>query len=552
MIESITAKNYLLLENAEIDFKKGFSVITGETGAGKSIIIGALGLIIGNRADKKVFSDPQKKCVLEAAFIPPGGILDEEFEKSQIEPEYPIIMRRVLQPNGKSRMFVNESPVSLETARNFGAKLIDIHSQHQNLLLKDATFRLNVVDAFAQNQPLYSEYKSLFLSYKQVVIEFAALEAALQEAKQKADYNQFLFDQLEAAELDDKDEIEKLEEVVETQSHAEEIKADLNAASEALQNDGSGAGLRINIALKHVKHAAAHSASAKEQLKRLESALIEVDDIAAEIADIDSSIEHDAGRLKAASERLGTLLDLQKRHHVQTLAELIAVREQLGEELQQSIEGDEQLEKLGHKKLELQKQVFAKAKELSASRRGVAKKMAQTVLDGFGQLGMSKARFSIELDQLAEPTESGIDKVRFLFAANVGGELQPAEKAASGGELSRLMLILKSQLALGGKLPTIIFDEIDTGISGQVAEQAGEIMRNMGKNMQVIAISHLPQVAARAEHHYTVEKTHGENATTVVMQKLSAAERPTALAKLLSGKQVTKAAVEHAEQLLGS
>lgn len=549
MLKKIYIKNFTLIDQLDITFHAGFSVITGETGAGKSIILGAIGLLLGNRADSKMIKMGEKKCTIEAHFDLSKYNYEAYFEELDIdfEPEDTII-RRELTSNGKSRAFINDTPVSLQDMRTLGEQLIDIHSQHQNLLLQKEDFQLNVIDTIASDQKEVAAYKAAFQQYKNAEKQLAELTSRLAKAKENEDFLRFQYNELASANLVSGEQ-EELEQESKMLSHAEEIKSALYQANGLLSDDNA-----IIDQLRTVSEILNKVTSVYPKIEaaaaRVDEAYIELKDIASEVSAESENIDYDSTHLEEVNQKLDTLFTLEQKYHVSSDIQLIALKNELDEQLQKIDNSDEET-------AELERVVGrwkAEAEKLAKTLTTVRKKAAKTIENEMGKrlvpLGIPKVQFKVEI---AEKTLSldGRDKVQFLFSANTSTALEPIAQVASGGEIARVMLSLKAMLSGAVKLPTIIFDEIDTGVSGKIAEKMALIMKEMGNtDRQVLSITHLPQIAALGHSHYKVEKEEAEDGTHSRMRELSDEERVQEIAQMLSGADITEAALQNARELI--
>ncbi|QIH35252.1 DNA repair protein RecN [Sphingobacterium sp. DR205] len=551
MLDTLHIKNYALINELEIQFDKGLNMITGETGAGKSIIMGALSLILGNRAEGKHFFDPSKKCVIEGEFNIGAYQLNSFFEQNDLDYADHTIIRREITPDGKSRAFVNDSPVTLVILKQLGEQLIDVHSQHATLQINTEEFQFLVVDSVADSFALKQSYKESYVSYKKAKRELEELKETVKKAALELDYFQFQFDELDGAKLVP-DEQGTLEQQQRQLENAEDIKRSLNAASRLLENEDIAVLTQLKDAMSQIEGISSFLPEAADLAARVKSTLIELKDVAAELTSLEEDTHLDEGTLLEINERLSLLYSLQKKHHVDSVEELIQLRDDLEAKLLAINSSDEQLERLEAEVIEKLKVALHNAKELSSARRLVLDKIAGEVQNTLLNVGMPNAVLQIVLEQLkeGEMRESGIDTIQFLFSANKGQALQSIHRVASGGELSRVMLAIKSLVAKTSALPTIVFDEIDTGISGEVALRVGEVMENLATNMQVIAISHLPQIASKGAAHFKVYKEDRANRTISNIVRLDQSGRVKEIAQMLSGANPTDAALEHAELLL--
>ncbi len=540
-----------MIDSLEIDFEPGFSVITGETGAGKSIILGALSLILGQRADIKAIKQGESKCVIEGSFDVSAYDLRAFCEEKGIEydPDSYILRREILS-TGKSRAFINDSPVSLTDLKELGGQLIDIHSQHQNLLLSDTRFQMQVVDALAGNKELLSRYQQAFHQYKQSEKVLAELREAVRKSKEEEDYLRFQIESLTEAALEGGEQ-EELENELETLTHAEDIKSALFKMHSLLSDDDKGIVLGLKEGLNTSQQLAKVYARSEEISERLQTAYIDLKDLASEMDKLANDVEFNPERLAFIESRLDLIYTLQKKYHVNAVSELLALYEEFKQKIENIESSDQQLEALEKEVHEKSEKVFALAKQLTDSRTSITDSFEKDLTDRVAYLGMPNIRFRSEIITEKHPNIYGLDSVLFQFSANKNVPLQPVAEIASGGEISRLMLCLKSMIAGATALPTIIFDEIDTGVSGEIADKMGEVMREFGKNMQVLAITHLPQIAAKGKAHYKVYKSDDEHTTTTNLVRLSDEERLTEIARMLSGSTVTEAAIQNAKVMLG-
>ena len=551
MLQQLYIHNFTLIDKLDIHFSSGFSVITGETGAGKSIILGAIGLLLGNRADARLVKAGTDKCIVEAHFDISRYDMQQFFIDNDIDYEPDdCIMRRELRANGKSRAFINDTPVSLTTARELGEQLVDIHSQHQNLLLQKDDFQLSVVDIIANNNKELQQYRTTYREYSDTKAALKKLEEQIAANRANEDFLRYQAKELADANLV-AGELTELEQEVETLSHTEDIKTALYSADEALSNDNVGIISSCKSAISRLSTITEVYPPVRELADRLDSAYIELKDIAHDISSLADNVDYDPQRLEVASSRLDALYSLQQKHHVETIEELIALRDNILHQLSHIDNADEELDALKAKVNDLLAICTTKAKALTATRQKAAKKIEQQITDRLIALGMPNTRFEVRIEEKTLSND-GADKPAFYFSANKNTPLQPVAQVASGGEIARVMLSLKAMISGAVKLPTIIFDEIDTGVSGRVAEMMAQIMKEMGdSNRQVISITHLPQIAALGSNHYKVEKTDTADGTTSTMRQLTPEERITELAQMLSGSNITDAAIQNARSLLG-
>lgn len=551
MLQSIYIQNYALIDKLEMNFYPGFSVITGETGAGKSIILGAIGLLLGQRADAKAIKNGASKSIVEAHFRITGYGMKDFFEENDIEfDEDECILRREVSANGKSRAFINDTPASLSQMKLLGEKLIDIHSQHQNLLLNKEGFQLNILDILAQDEAQLSAYRKAYNDYRKTAQELDEFKALAEKSRQDEDYIRFQLEQLEEASLKSGEQ-QELEQEQDTLSHAEDIKSVLYKAGALINGDEGGALSLTKECMQSLQGIAGVFAPAAEWAERISSYYIELKDIAHDITRAEDEVEFNPTRLDFVNERLNTIYSLTQKHKVETVEELIALEEGYRKQLDAITSFDGRIAELSRKKDEAYAEVLAKADVLSQLRKRSAQHIEQQMKSLLVPLGMPNVRFEVELTRRSEPDAKGMDSVTFLFSANKNGTLQNVASIASGGEIARVMLSLKAMIAGAVKLPTIIFDEIDTGVSGSIAEKMAFIMQDMGKqNRQVISITHLPQIAARGTTHYKVYKEDTDTGTNSHIRQLSDTERIDEIANMLSGAIMTDAARDNARALL--
>lgn len=551
MLKHLNISNYALIDTLDIDLHRGFSVITGETGAGKSIILGAIGLLLGQRADGKALRDASKKCVIEAHFDISRYGMQSWFDEEELEyDDEDCIIRRELSPQGKSRGFINDTPVTLTQMRELGEKLIDVHSQHQNLLLRKENFQLNVVDIMASNEKERAEYAAAYSQLKEAERELEELQKSIENSRTEEDYMRYQLNELQTAALRE-DEQEELEQEQETASHTEEIKTALYEVTTLLSGEDGAAVEQVRQAEGKLGSAAAIYPKVTELSERLDSLYVELKDIATDIEAESERIEFNPERLAYVTERLNTIYSLEHKYHTDDIAGLLREQERLQTLLNGIDNSDEVLKEKRETVRQLTDIANKKADKLTATRKQAAKKIEAETKRSLEALGMPGVEFCIDIKASALSPE-GQDKVAYLFSANKGMALRPVAEVASGGEIARLMLSLKAMISGAVKLPTIIFDEIDTGVSGRIAEQMGNIMHRMGEaERQVISITHLPQIAARGTHHYKVEKKNLSDSTSTMMRQLTKEERIDEIAQMLSGADITDAARRNAKMLLG-
>lgn len=550
MLKQLYIKNFTLIDELNIQMHPGFSVITGETGAGKSIILGAIGLLLGNRADSKSIKAGRDRCVIEAHFDLSKYDMQQFFTDNDIDEDLSdTIIRRELTAAGKSRAFINDTPVSLTKMRELGEQLVDIHSQHQNLLLQKEDFQLNVVDIIAQDEKQRKNYEAAYNQYKQANQKLNALKAEIEKNRENEDFLRFQFKELDEAQLQNGEQ-EELEQEYEMLSHSEDIKTALYQADNHLSGDDGNIIERLKQASEQLANIKDVYPEVTELLERIDSSYIELKDIAQEINGLTDHVEFDPARLETINERLDKLNSLQQKFHVRDLGELIETYHQLKEQLSHIDHSDEDVEALEQEVIQLLEKAQKLAKELTAIRTKAAKKVEEEMKQRLIPLGIPNVRFSISLTEKPLSHDGG-DKVSFLFSANKSTPLQPVTQVASGGEIARVMLSLKAMISGAVKLPTIIFDEIDTGVSGKIAEKMAQIMVEMGNHeRQVLSITHLPQIAAMGSHHYKVSKEETDEGTISRMTELSQQERVQEIAQMLSGSDVSEAALANAKELL--
>ena len=550
MLQSLFIQNYALIEKLDIRFMSGFSVITGETGAGKSIILGAIGLLLGQRADVKSLRTGASKCIIEARFDVSAYGMQPFFAHHELEYEPECILRREVYASGKSRAFINDTPASLSQMKELGEQLIDVHSQHQNLLLNQEGFQLNFIDILAHNDHLLSQYRECYQAWKQHTRRLQELIEQAAQSKADEEFVRFQLQQLDEAALQ-ADEQEELEQEAETLSHAEEIKGALYKAEQLLLGDEGGLLPALKEGYTSLRSVSRYHASLQELAQRAESSYIELKDIAQELALQNEKIGFNPVRLDEVNTRLNLLYTLQQKHRVSTVGELMALADEFRNRLTGITSLDEEIATLTESCETLRQEVIRLAGELTESRRPVAAAAEQEMASRLALLGMPNVRFRVELGQRKEVGPSGQDTVTFLFSANKNGQLQNITSVASGGEIVRVMLSVKAMIAGAVQLPTIVFDEIDTGVSGEIADRMADIMHEMGAaNRQVISITHLPQIAARGAAHYKVYKEDNDTETNSHIRLLTAEERVEELAHMLSGATLTEAALNNARALL--
>lgn len=550
MLKQLYIKNFTLIDELNISLYPGFSVITGETGAGKSIILGAIGLLLGNRADSKAIKAGRDRCVIEAHFDLSRYGMQKFFDDNDIDYDADdTIIRRELTAAGKSRAFINDTPVPLTRMRELGEQLVDIHSQHQNLLLQKEDFQLNVVDIIAQDADQLKVYQKEYYAYRKAKELLEELKAEIAKNRENEEFMRFQHKELDDANLQE-GELEQLEQEAETLSHSEDIKTALYEADSALSGENDSILDKLKNATHHLENICDVYPSMADVAGRMQSSYIELKDIAQEISCSVDHVEFDPNRLDAINTRLDKLYTLQQKFHVETVTELIATRDRIAEQLSHIDNGDEDIEEKEKEVAALLVKAEKQAALLTSIRQKSAKAIEKEMKGRLIPLGIPNVRFEIAFAE--KPLSgNGADKVSFLFSANKSTQLQPVSQVASGGEIARVMLSLKAMISGAVKLPTIIFDEIDTGVSGKIAEKMADIMEEMGlQNRQVLSITHLPQIAAKGSHHYKVLKEETENGTISHMKELNNQERIEEIAQMLSGSDITQAALANAKELL--
>ncbi len=551
MITHLSIKNYVLIQSLEIGFGKGLAVITGETGAGKSILLGALGLILGKRADTGVLQNKMEKCIIEGTFEIANYSLKDFFVQHDLDYDATTYLRREINPKGKSRAFINDSPVALNVLKELGSRLIDIHSQHQTITINNAGFQMAVVDGYAGIQKEVAGFSKRFSEYKYLKGKLLALREKEIKAKAEKDYFSFLLDELNEANLQ-KDEQGKLENELKILNNAGEIKAGLYSSSQILQSEDEGVINRISSVNNTLAALAKFGGNFDEIAKRINSCLIELQDISTEISNMEEGADYDPANIEQINSRLDKVYFLQQKHNVNTIEGLLEKTGELGQKMEYIVSIDSEIEKTEKQLKKLKVDILKLATRISVKRKSVFHEIEKEVCRIISFLGLPDARFVIAQKTIDEPDNTGMDEIRFLFNANRGGELNELSKVASGGEISRLMLAIKSLISQKNLLPTILFDEIDSGISGNIADKTGTILSELGNVMQVIAITHLPQIAGKGNAHYLVYKETDGETTTSHIKKMSPDERIFEIAKMISGQDVTSSSVEAARQLLNN
>ena len=554
MLTSLAVKNYALIDELQLQFGKKLNIITGETGAGKSILLGALGLLLGQRADSNSLLDKTKKCIVEGEFDSKNKFIDEFFSSNELDPESRIIIRREISKEGKSRAFINDTPVSISQLKELGNLLVDIHSQHETLLLNKSGFQLSVVDSFAGIDTELTDYQQKFSDYKKLLIQLNELKADEAKSKSEQDYITFQFNELEEAALETGETKEKLDEELKTLSHSEEIRVGLSKLDEVISGGETDLLTSISSAVQIVQQLSKYNSKLEVVAERLKSVQIELKDISQESTSISDEVQLDPQRLEIVNDRLNILNRLEQKHRVNSTQELIALKNDFEKKLENINSMDERIEGLEKEKEKLFAMLLMKADKISASRAKVIPGIETKVKKMLSELGMPNAILKIEQESLGnnELNLTGKDSIRFLFSANKGVAYSEISKVASGGELSRLMLCLKAIVAKLIDLPTVVFDEIDTGVSGETAYKIGNVMNDLSASLQLLAITHLPQIASRGDVHFFVYKEVIGKRTFTKVSRLSAEERIVEVARMLSGDKPTAIAMQNAKELLGN
>ena len=551
MLKNLKIENYALIEHLDIDFTDGLSVITGETGAGKSIIIGALSLVLGHRADTKIILSDSGKCVVEAVFDISAYNLQHFFDQWELDYSDECIVRREVLPSGKSRAFINDTPVNLQQIKELISLLVDIHSQHENLLLSNADFQLNVVDTVADTSVELNQYRAIFDNYQTLRRQLKTLQSDAEKIIAERDYALFQFNQLKEAKLIDGEQ-DTLEEELKVMNHSQDITESLSTVSQIFDNDEIGVVSQLKTAANNIHRLSEYLGRADEFYERIDSAMIDIKDIAVEIDNILSNTEFSIERKNLVEDRLNMIYSLQQKHKAATVGELLDIQSDFEQKINLIDNFDEEIARLQRETADVESRLSEAAKQLTTKRMSVRKPVVEHVERMLNDLGMPNGRFEIVFSVLDGFAPSGADKIEFLFSANKNRPPLPISEIASGGEMSRLMLIVKSLISTTKALPTIIFDEIDTGISGEIAKKMGEIMEQMAENMQVIAISHLPQIASKGRTHYKVFKDETKDKTQTNIIQLSANERIMEIAEMMAGKNPSRSALDSAAEMLGS
>ena len=546
MLRRLTVENYALIDKLDIELDSHLNIITGETGAGKSILLGALGLLLGNKSESGSLRDESRNCIVEGVFTLKGYSLESFFEEYDLDYEEQTVVRRMISPAGKSRAFVNDMPVQLSVLRELGARLIDIHSQHQNLVLADESFRLRAIDTLAGSAEQVARYGATYSELRSAQREAERMLSEAESLRKDEEWLRYQVEEFDAAALK-QGELAELEQELAVLENAEQIGEALITVRNILDAEQIGVLEQLSAAQSAISHISKNYPSGEQIASRLHSVVQELKDLGATVADDSERIEADPERLQRLTDRVNMIYSMCQKHRVSTLDELMAVGERFREQLNAITHSDEAMERQRELIKELEAKARKQADAIHSSREKVAQQSSKRVAKMLSMLGMPEAVFAVEVNQVEELLPTGCDKIRFMFSANKSVAPQPVEKIASGGEVSRVMLALKAMLAEKAKLPTIIFDEIDTGVSGRIADAMGEIIRSLSDNMQVVAITHLPQVASKGESHFVVYK---QNSRTNIA-RLQADERVEEIAKMLSGSAITEAALSQAKLLLG-
>ena len=549
MLTQLSINNYALINHLSIDFSSGLSIITGETGAGKSILLGALGLVLGNRADLSSLKDTSTKCVVEAKVAISNYNLQEFFISVDLDYELETIIRREILPSGKSRAFINDTPVTLAVLNELRVKLIDVHSQHQTMQLSDAKFQFDILDALAKNSDRIASYKRGFTQLNALKKELEILETVQKEANQQYEYNLHLFTELEEAGIKLEEQGE-LEESLEKLNNIEDIKVNLSESLQISINEEIGIQNLLNSLEFKISKIASFSKEYKELADRVTSIKIEIDDVVSELENANENVDFNPNEAEEINDRLQLLYNLQKKHAVTSNEGLLVILEKLSDKVRQVESAEDEHNKKKQEIKSISVKLDSVAEKISKARTTAIPKLTKELEFLLTDLGMENARFSIKAKLTTSYFSNGKDELEFLFSANKGGNFGELKKVASGGELSRIMLSVKKVLSENTQLPTIIFDEIDTGVSGEVSNKIAAIMQQMSKNMQVIAITHLPQIAAKGSNHYKVYKEEVKGVTTTNLKELSSEERIIEIAEMLSGKDISDSALIHAKELL--
>jgi DNA repair protein RecN (Recombination protein N) len=548
MLKNLLIRNYALISKLEMSPSPDLNIVTGETGAGKSIMLGAVGLLLGNRADTKVLLNPEEKCVIEGTFDISQYKLKSIFEEEELDYDQQCIIRREISPQNKSRAFVNDTPVTLDVLKKLGVNLMDVHSQHETLLLGNTLFQISIIDAYAKNQNISDAYKELFRKHAELNKKYEELVKTSEEAHRQLDYNNFQLNELNEASLTSGEQ-EKLEEELKLLENSEDIKSKLNLALQLLSGEGNSINPNLRTVEKYLEQLGPFSKTYEDLKQRLSAALIELKDVASELEREEATVELGQDRIEQISERLSTIYSLQKKHQVKTLDQLLDIQQVLQEKVSSVENLDEEITACKKELGETYKNLLSKGEELSKSRSKVTDKIKNELEALLKEVGMPASSVKITMER-TEPSFTGLDQISILFSANKGIAPQELKNVASGGEFSRLMLCIKYILASKTALPTIIFDEIDTGISGEIAIKVGRMMKQMAKGHQVIAISHLPQIAAQGSRHYFVYKDVSSGRASSRIKELSEEERVKEIAQMIGGEKPSETAIKNARELL--
>ena len=546
MLRRLSIENYALIDKLDLELDAHLNIITGETGAGKSILLGALGLLLGNKNEGGTIRDEGRNCIIEGVFDVEGYGLEPLFEETDLDYEPQTVIRRVISASGKSRAFVNDMPVQLSALRELGVRLIDIHSQHRNMILSDEAFRTSALDTLADAVPTVEEYRAIYSQLQAAKRDLEQMVAEAESLKRDEEWLRYQVEEFEAAALK-AGELAEAEAELAVLENADQIGEALVTLRNILDADEVGVLEQLAAGESAIAHVSANYPSGEQVCERLRSVVAELKDLGQLVADDSERIEADPERLQRLTDRVNLIYSLCQKHRVKDLDELLAVGERLAEQLSAITHSDERIDEQREKIAALKQKAERLAEKIHTLRVKASAKMSKSVVQMLVQLGMAEARFEVEVEPTQELTQSGADRIRYMFSANGRLAPQPVEKIASGGEISRVMLSLKALLAEKSKLPTIIFDEIDTGVSGRIADAMGEIINSLGENMQVVAITHLPQVASKGEAHFVVYKHDSRTNLT----RLSDEERVTEIAKMLSGSEISSAALSQARLLLG-
>jgi DNA repair protein RecN (Recombination protein N) len=549
MLKKLNIQNYALFDSVEVDFPSNLSIITGETGAGKSILLGALSLLLGQRAEGDLVNDKSKKCIVEGVFVSDSEEIKNFFSQNDLDYDHEITIRREVSPEGKSRAFINDTPVNLSQLKGVTARLIDIHSQHENLLLNESEFQLSVLDAYASHKTIITEYRLLFSRYKHIVKELEELVGKENEAAKEKDYLEFQLKEMLDANLVEGEE-KKIEEELEFLTHSEQIKEALVVSAKILKSGDTNVLVLLADVKSKLSAIAVYNPKLTELLERLNATVIELKDIGTEVEFLEEKISYDPTKVSKLTERLENIYHLSHKHRVNTVAELIKVQDDITNRLSSISSLEDSIVKLNGEKNTIQKKLSSLAAKISAGREKVIPVLQKEIQKNLTMLGMPDAQFKIERETMENFGNYGTDMVKFLFSANKGKELREVEKVASGGELSRVMLVIKSLIAKYTELPAIIFDEIDSGVSGKVAGQVAELVLQISKSMQVIMITHLPQIASRGDAHFHVYKENDKDKTVTRIKRLTPGERIEEIARMISNGKPGSSALKTASELL--